>query len=106
MFSPNSVAPSPALKIILVHVHSNGAVVRWEVPAAVEAKLLKFTLEVLSMDEGSGRESLIFRVNNVNYQTRAFNLSPLTAGHSYMAKLNAVTAEVAPGSSAVLEFMV
>lgn len=100
-----SVVPPPKFKIVLEHAH--GVVVQWDVPDSVRAKLMRFKLDVLCTDGAYGRESLVLRVNRVNSRTRAFNLSPLKAGHSYMAILRAVTADVTrPMPPAVLEFAV
>lgn len=80
-------------------------VVLWDVPERVEARLMRFKLEVFSVDAAGNKKSLTFRINSVDPRTRAFNLSPLKAGESYMAILSAETAGVA-GFPEVLEFTV
>ena len=96
-------APPPTLSI--VHTHAHGIVVLWDVPEIVEAQLIRFKLEVFSVDPAGSRNSLVLRINSVDPRTRAFNLAPLTAGVSYMAILSAETAGV-EGFPEVLQFTV
>ena len=68
---------------------------------------MRFKLEVFSVDPSTNEKTLIFKIKGVDFRTRAFNLSPLQAGQSYMAMLSAETADISrSGFPAVLEFTV
>ena len=98
--------PSIAPLFKIVYEHANGAVVHWDVPQSLVARLMSFNLEVFSVDPAINEKRSVMRLS-LSPKVRAFNLSPLKAGQSYMATLNAETDGVASsGFPAILEFTV
>lgn len=95
---------APVFKI--VYAYANGAVIHWDVPESITARLMRFNLEVFSVDLADNEKRRVMGIN-LNPKVRAFNLSPLKAGQSYMAILNAETEGASSsGFPVALEFTV